>query len=106
MEILTSRLEAQTDRSSQSSIDFSLCPMEILTSRLEAQTDRSSQSSIDFSLCPMEFLARGWRHRLKSMLLPPQRRLMSNNVKPVPDGYHSVTPYLIVRGVAKLIDFL
>jgi len=31
---------------------------------------------------------------------------MSNNVKPVPDGYHSVTPYLIVRGVAKLIDFL
>lgn len=27
-------------------------------------------------------------------------------VKPVPDGYHSVTPYLIVEGVAKLIDFL
>ena len=27
-------------------------------------------------------------------------------VKPVPDGYHSVTPYLIVGGVAKLIDFL
>ncbi len=27
-------------------------------------------------------------------------------VKPVPDGYHSVTPYLTVRGVAKLIDFL
>jgi PhnB protein len=31
---------------------------------------------------------------------------MSTNVKPVPDGYHSVTPYLIVKGVAQLIDFL
>jgi PhnB protein len=27
-------------------------------------------------------------------------------VKPIPDGYHSVTPYLLVQGVAKLIDFL
>src|SRR5262249_41759339 len=27
-------------------------------------------------------------------------------VKPVPDGYHTVTPYLTVRGVPKLIDFL
>jgi PhnB protein len=27
-------------------------------------------------------------------------------VKPIPDGYHSVTPYLIVRGAAQLIDFL
>lgn len=27
-------------------------------------------------------------------------------VKPIPDGFHSVTPYLIVQGVAKLIDFL
>ncbi len=26
-------------------------------------------------------------------------------VKPIPDGYHSVTPYLIVDGAAKLIDF-
>ena len=26
-------------------------------------------------------------------------------VKPIPDGYHSVTPYLIVRGAAKAIDF-
>jgi len=31
---------------------------------------------------------------------------MSTNVKPIPDGYHSVTPYLIVKGVAALIDFL
>jgi PhnB protein len=26
--------------------------------------------------------------------------------KPVPDGYHSVTPYLTVRGATKFIDFL
>jgi len=27
-------------------------------------------------------------------------------VKPIPDGYHSVTPYLVVQGAAKLIDFM
>jgi PhnB protein len=26
--------------------------------------------------------------------------------KPVPDGYHTVTPYLTVRGASKVIDFL
>ena len=26
-------------------------------------------------------------------------------IKPIPDGYHSVTPYLIVRGAARAIDF-
>jgi PhnB protein len=26
-------------------------------------------------------------------------------VKPVPDGYHSVTPYLIVRGGARALDY-
>jgi PhnB protein len=26
-------------------------------------------------------------------------------VKPVPDGYHSVTPYLIVKGAAKALDY-
>jgi PhnB protein len=26
-------------------------------------------------------------------------------VKPIPDGYHSVTPYLIVNGGAKALDF-
>ena len=30
---------------------------------------------------------------------------MATNVKPVPDGYHSVTPYLIVDGAAKAIAF-
>jgi PhnB protein len=27
-------------------------------------------------------------------------------VKPVPEGYRTINPYLIVRGVTKLIDFL
>jgi uncharacterized glyoxalase superfamily protein PhnB len=27
-------------------------------------------------------------------------------LKPTPDGFHSVTPYLIVSGVLRLIDFL
>lgn len=27
-------------------------------------------------------------------------------VKPIPDGYHSITPYLVVPGAMKLIDFL
>jgi PhnB protein len=26
-------------------------------------------------------------------------------VKPIPDGYHNVTPYLVVDGAAKAIDF-
>jgi PhnB protein len=30
---------------------------------------------------------------------------MASNVKPVPDGYHTVTPYLIVDGAAKAIAF-
>lgn len=30
---------------------------------------------------------------------------MANTVKPVPDGYTTVTPYLIIRGAAQAIDF-
>ena len=28
------------------------------------------------------------------------------SVKPIPDGFHTVTPYLLASGVAKLIEFL
>jgi PhnB protein len=31
---------------------------------------------------------------------------MTDRVKPVPEGYHTVTPILMVDGAAKLIDFL
>ena len=27
------------------------------------------------------------------------------NVKPIPDGYHSITPYLIIKGAAGAIDY-
>ena len=27
-------------------------------------------------------------------------------VKPIPDGFHTVTPYLVVEGAAQLIDFM
>jgi PhnB protein len=28
-----------------------------------------------------------------------------SNVKPIPEGYHSLTPYLYIKGAAKAIDF-
>jgi PhnB protein len=30
---------------------------------------------------------------------------MSTTVKPIPEGYHTVTPYLIVRNAARAIEF-
>ena len=27
------------------------------------------------------------------------------NVKPIPDGYHSVTPYMVIKGAAAAIDY-
>ena len=30
---------------------------------------------------------------------------MAGNVKPIPDGYHSVTPYLYIKGAAKALEF-
>lgn len=30
---------------------------------------------------------------------------MSDTVKPIPEGYHSVTPYLIIKGAADAIEF-
>ena len=30
---------------------------------------------------------------------------MAGNVKPIPDNYHRITPYLIVDGAAKAIEF-
>jgi PhnB protein len=30
---------------------------------------------------------------------------MVKKVNPIPDGYHTVTPYLILRGAAKALDF-
>src|SRR5258707_7850350 len=37
---------------------------------------------------------------------PQQTRRPIMAAKPVPDGYHTVTPYLTVRGASKVIGFL
>jgi PhnB protein len=34
----------------------------------------------------------------------PQERVMSS-VKPIPEGYHSITPYLCIKDAAKALDF-
>jgi PhnB protein len=31
---------------------------------------------------------------------------MTNKVRPIPEGYHTVTPFVIVKGAARLIDFM
>ena len=31
---------------------------------------------------------------------------MTGTVKPIPEGYHTVTPYLVVQEAAQLIDFV
>src|SRR5262249_35648304 len=33
------------------------------------------------------------------------RTLVDMKVKPIPDGYHTLTPYLFIRGAAEAIDF-
>src|SRR5262245_20720455 len=38
--------------------------------------------------------------------LSPQQRRHAMPVKPIPEGFHTVTPYLTVRGVDNVIDFL
>ncbi len=30
---------------------------------------------------------------------------MTTKVKPIPDGYHSITPHLVIKGAAAAIDF-
>ncbi|HSA93293.1 MAG TPA: VOC family protein [Terriglobales bacterium] len=34
-----------------------------------------------------------------------EKEIMAGKVKAIPDGYHSITPYLVVRGAAKAIDY-
>src|SRR2546428_11322713 len=38
--------------------------------------------------------------------LAPRGNYMTSDVKPIPDGYHTITPVLMVNDAAKLIDFL
>jgi PhnB protein len=42
---------------------------------------------------------------LITAITPTLRNVTMANVKPIPDGYHSVTPYLYIDGAARAIDF-
>jgi len=46
---------------------------------------------------------------LAQLLMPAMQakgdNTMTATTKPVPDGYHTATPYLVIKGAAKAIDF-
>jgi PhnB protein len=56
-----------------------------------------------FSNALLLYMIAGWPTR-------PARTYASKEesvaVKPIPDGFHTVTPYLVVEGVPRLIEFL
>jgi PhnB protein len=52
---------------------------------------------------------RGGKQRTKfrtTLAFPGKHKELIMAVKPIPDGYHTVTPYLTVRGAPKVIEFL
>jgi PhnB protein len=52
-----------------------------------------------------------WSNRLlyaiggPNLFFPVEDDVMADEVKPIPDGYHTVTPYLIINGATKALDF-
>src|SRR5207245_9753295 len=67
------------------------------------------------SSAPVTLCSRNWRttgrperrFRVNSdALRSPQEFAMATKVKPVPDGYHTITPYLVVDGAEKVIRFM
>lgn len=42
---------------------------------------------------------------IKQMQESDRRKTMTSNVKPIPEGYHSVTPYLIMKNAGAAIEF-
>src|SRR5215470_16777272 len=38
--------------------------------------------------------------------LKPMEAVMTAKVRSVPEGYHTITPYITIKGADKLIDFL
>jgi PhnB protein len=38
--------------------------------------------------------------------MQPEKTGTLGKVRPIPEGYHTVTPFIIVKGAAKLLDFL
>ena len=46
-----------------------------------------------------------WQTLGRCSFLKLQKGMFMAKVKPVPDGYHNVTPYLVIKGAAAAIDF-
>jgi PhnB protein len=44
------------------------------------------------------------RHNLKLLTTFKKEKIMSK-VSPIPQGYHSITPYLVIQGAAQAIDY-
>jgi len=42
---------------------------------------------------------------IQQMQEPDRRKTMTSTVKPIPDGYHSVTPCLVIKNAAAAIEF-
>jgi PhnB protein len=87
-------------------------------SRVNASAARPQPAkSLIFNNCPIDFdSAAGVSTNLRDLNHPPshaagssapklKEESMSNAVRPIPDGYHSITPQLTCRGAARAIDF-
>jgi hypothetical protein len=47
--------------------------------------------------------------RQKSTRIPSEKLIYDQTmtfIKPIPEGYHTVAPYILARGADKLIDFM
>jgi uncharacterized glyoxalase superfamily protein PhnB len=44
--------------------------------------------------------------RVELLVLTKQEEQKFMKIKPIPDGYHTITPFLSVHGVAQVIEFL
>ena len=38
-------------------------------------------------------------------ITPKRSEQLKNRIKPVPDGYHTLTPHLVVKGASRAIAF-
>jgi len=45
------------------------------------------------------------KHKIVFICVLRKESFMANKAKPIPEGYHNITPYLIVKGAAAAIDF-
>jgi hypothetical protein len=57
---------------------------------------------------PIRQLAPWFSARHNTGVYGPSTRCLGDTgmpVKPIPDGYHTATPYLIIRGAAAALDF-